>query len=277
MHPRVPQRAGAVTGRGEGLHQPQGKSRAEGIEYRESPPPLCRRAVIASRRCGRCEALDRPLGPRRQARALGVDPVLELRRVAQKEPVEEGAGVEGGGALGVPSIERLFELPGVGAQRRRVEAQLARTEEQVVGCQVAAEGVQGLVQEMTCLVGAALRPEVAEELVAADAPFPSGSEERKQSQGPPLSGRPQHGPGVALHREAPQSSQPQRARRHVSGSAHRRDQSSILGACCWASKQSRYASRRPASKRPISPEPIASAPRTEHAPRLMPSSGAVLK
>ena len=175
MHPRVPQRAGAVTGRGEGLHQPQGKSRAEGIEYRESPPPLCRRAVIASRRCGRREALERSLSPRRQARALGVDPVLELRRVAQKESVQERTSVEGDGALGVSLIEGLLELPRVGAQRRWVNAQLARAEEQVVGRQVAAEGVQGLVQEMTCLVGTALRPEVAEELVTAHAPFPSGS------------------------------------------------------------------------------------------------------
>ena len=144
--------------------------------------------------------------------------MLELRGIAQKEAVEERARVDRRCALGISSIQGLFKLAHVGAQRPRVEPQLARAEEQVIGRQVAAEGVQSLVQEMTGLLLAALRPQIAKQLVAAHATLPRRSEERKQGQGPPLGGRPQRRPGIAVHSETPQSSQPQRARRHVRGS-----------------------------------------------------------
>src|SRR5206468_7917185 len=136
----------------EPLHQPQGESGAERIEHGESPPAFCSRPVIASRCRGRCERLERSLYPRRQARALGFDPVLELRGIAKIEAVEKRARVQGRSPLGIPTIEGLLEILRVGAQHPRVDAQLAGTEEQVVGRQVVAERVQRLVQEMTRLL-----------------------------------------------------------------------------------------------------------------------------
>src|SRR5256885_10954965 len=102
---------------------------------------------------------------------------------------------------------------------------------------------------MTGLLLAALRPQIAKQLVAAHATLPRRSEERKQGQGPPLGGRPQRRPGIAVHSETPQSSQPQRARRHVRGST-------LVGPVVYTRPRSVEEQANPAASAPRNPFPV---------------------
>ena len=99
VHPRMLQRGRAVAGRHQRLHQADGDPGVERILRRQLAPPLGRLDAVSAL-CGPLgQALERGGVVSREARALLLQPALELGRVRDVEAVEEWPDILGGGAL----------------------------------------------------------------------------------------------------------------------------------------------------------------------------------
>ncbi len=114
----------------------------------------------------------------REARALRLDPSLELRGVRKIEAVEEGAGIQSHRALQLPPLERVLELSRLGDEEFGIEAELVAPRDRV-GAEGLADAVEGLGEGAAGAVFLAVAPEQAGQLRPAYPPRPPRGDDRE--------------------------------------------------------------------------------------------------
>src|ERR1700694_2705135 len=115
--------------------------------------------------------------------------------------VEEGARVEGHTALQLTACEGCFEFGDVTLDERRVQAEVGRAEEEILGAQLVPQGRQDLGETMPGALRSALRPEEREEPVAAHTALPPRRKHGQQRQLAALRSRPRDRTALASERE----------------------------------------------------------------------------
>lgn len=125
----------------------------------EPVPPHRRRTGVGPQLGLHGQGLQRLLMLSRERRSAALQPPFQLRVVRQEEAVQQGAGVERGGPLQLAPPPRGGDVPEIAGDAVGVEAQVARSGDQVVGAQPAANRVGQLVQAVSGAIGRGLRPE----------------------------------------------------------------------------------------------------------------------
>src|SRR5690606_16700889 len=105
------------------------------------------------------------------------------------------------------------EVGQVAAAEVGVEPELGGAGDQLLGAEVAAEGVHRLGEVLPGPLEVALGPEQAEQLLAAAAPLAGGGEEGEEGETPPLRPRALGGGALPLDAEPAEGDQPE-GRRH---------------------------------------------------------------
>jgi len=155
-----------------------------------------------------------PAAALREAGALLVRPALELGHVAEKESVEEGAGVEREGVGEVvarAALERRLELADVARHQPGVEAKRAAVGHEGALGKVAAKRVEQLGEGVARPLGVALRPETGDDLVAAHAARMGRREQGEEGQASPLGRGAGERALTPFDREGPEGPEPEHA------------------------------------------------------------------
>src|SRR2546426_899291 len=193
----VLQRGGHLAERRERGHDAARGTGAQGIEGGELPPPFQRAAMVAARSGFGRERLEHSADTLPQPAALGFRPALEFRQAIHKEAVEEGTAIDHDRGRRIAPRERIVERLNVAGKDRRIEPQLRGAEEQLRLVQVVAQRVAGLLEQAAAVFGVAVRPEVGDDLVAAQPAWMS-SKKRQQGEGLPLRARSRTGRAFLL-------------------------------------------------------------------------------
>src|SRR6185312_8244184 len=117
---------------------------------------------------------------------LNLGPGLEFPAPIQVEAVQEWRGVARDRPGRLVLRQRRRERGHVARDHGGIEAELDRSEEQLGRVEIPAEGVAGLLEETTAMLGVRLGPQGGDEFVAAEAALSCGAEEREQRQRLPL-------------------------------------------------------------------------------------------
>ena len=145
------------------------------------------------------QLLERRAVVARQLRPLLLQPALELRRVRDMEPVEEGTGVLRGGLLQSVRVEGGREQGHVAGDEVGIETEVLRPQEHLIRAQLLAESIQGLVEPLPGPLIAGLGLEHREQAVPGDALVARGRKQGEQSQAARLGRRAAEPLPVALH------------------------------------------------------------------------------
>src|SRR5262249_30133512 len=163
-------------------HQTDRVFRADRIDDAESAPPrgCLRRVCLATR-----ELMQRRCVLPSKRRTFAIGPTLELDRIRKKEAVEERTRIERGRILEAAVRDRGDEVRALTRQSGGVHTDFGGALERVVAENLA-KRVQCLRERAASLLRLGLGPEVREQLVARDAPFPGGVEQREERETSPL-------------------------------------------------------------------------------------------
>ena len=209
VDPCMPQRAVAIVGRHQRLHQPERNPAVERILGRGLAPPLHRFQPVPAR-LGLAGQLPQRLGVApRQARPLLLDPAVELRCPRQTEAVKEGAGVPCRCVFQLPSGQRRLELRHVARDQLRVEPELAGAEKDVIGPEILAQGIERLIEYPPRPLLLGVGPEVGEHLVAGEPLLAGGGKKGQDGQPARLRGRAAYQAGVSPNVQSAESVDPQ--------------------------------------------------------------------
>ena len=116
-----------------------------------------------------------------EARAFLFTPALELRRFTEIEAVEEGTAVERRRRRPVLRGQCAAKLAEVGLDFRWIQPERIGAEDQVLR-ELLLQGIEELFQGMPGVLGRALRPEIADDLVAGEPAFTRAGEQGEQGQ-----------------------------------------------------------------------------------------------
>jgi hypothetical protein len=200
--------AGPVAG---GLQPPSECDRAPALQrshLRQSSPVRQRPGRVAYGVRGPRELVECRDVPRRHPRALALGPPLELRRITQKEAIEEWPRVDRDGAGGIAPPQRGLEGGDVAGQHGRVEPQRIRAREGRRVLELVAKRVKHLPQGAPRPLGVALGPENRQQAIAADPLIAGRGDDREQRQRLALGARAGARPLRAVQREAAEGPQP---------------------------------------------------------------------
>jgi hypothetical protein len=146
---------------GEGAHDAERRFRVEGISDGKSTPQFDRASCISSLGSLQGQALRRSRKPVSQVGAHPLSPALELRRILEVKVFEKLSPVDIDGGLQVSALERRLEIANIGRDQGGIQSDgFAVGEEKVGTLEVAAEGVECLLEYVACPLRGALRPEI---------------------------------------------------------------------------------------------------------------------
>ena len=188
MDARVAERAGAVARGGERLHQPDGVARAVGVVGREPAPGVDGAGEVAGLGALPGERLERVGVLPGEEPALGFDPALELGRIGEEEPVQEGAGVQAHGLVPRLAFHRIAELPDVAHDDGGVEPQVRPHRQDGLAPQLLVQPVNGVGEGVAGPLLVALGPQITHQFVPADPPLRRRGERREQPEAAGLHG-----------------------------------------------------------------------------------------
>ena len=188
MHPCVLQRFDYGTLGGEGLHQPDGDFGVVGILGRTALEETDRSLVVLALHRAPGSGFEHPSILVAEAIPLFLCPALEVVRPWQMESLEEWPPIALDRSFRSANPDRVVELGVVGGDQVGVEPHLLLAEEECIGIEVVAEGVERLGQRVAAPIFVAVGPEVSEELLAVDAPLRCDGQEGEHRQ-PPRLGR----------------------------------------------------------------------------------------
>ncbi|MCU0650006.1 MAG: hypothetical protein MUF00_18585 [Gemmatimonadaceae bacterium] len=135
------------------------------------------RGLVRGRRLAECVGIRG-----REARALGVEPSLELDCLGEMHTVEQRPTVDRGGLLDVAVGQQALELFDVSRDPLAVESQfVARTQDHVIA-QGRAQDVQRVGEQRSGTICGGLRPECGRDLLTRDGPAARGGEHGEQRQ-----------------------------------------------------------------------------------------------
>jgi hypothetical protein len=153
------ERAHAVARRYERLDQADRRGRAHRLRGGEPAPPAGRSPVVPAGRGPGGKLLERRGELAGVARALGVLPGVELRRLIEAEALEKRAAVEPHRALVGALVDGIDELADIAGETLRVELEGGAAEEDVIAAERAADGVQRLIERVPGGLGLAVGPQ----------------------------------------------------------------------------------------------------------------------
>jgi hypothetical protein len=185
---------GPIAGSYEGLDHPECDLGIEGIQLGGLTPPVDRPPVVTA-----CQSSLRQTAQPRKAAvgisiALSIDPALELRRILEKEAVQEPAAVHPDRGSQVSSPKGLLESGDIGLNELGIQPERLSSEEEGVAARLPPLGIEQLVEHVSGSLGVRLRPEIGDELVPTEARVAGDSEEGQDGKAPALS----DGPGEVL-------------------------------------------------------------------------------
>src|SRR5205807_480139 len=117
-------------------------------------------------------------------------PTLEFNRILEMKSIQKRAMVERHRRGEIAGGDRGLELTSIARDDRRIERQRCRADDDLIGPELTSKGIHGLLERMTRALLVALGPEMEEELVAAEAGWPRGRQDREQREPAALGRRP---------------------------------------------------------------------------------------
>ncbi len=187
MNLSVLDRLGSVSCCGKRLHQGQGDACVVRVVGGQLAPPIGRvcHASLGPRLLGQtsqhlCVSPSQP-------GALAVDPLLQLGRVLEVDPIHERTGIEVGGLLQLARAHRLLELQNVHRCESRPKLQVFADRHHRVFAQRLLDDVERVGERVTSPLRVVLGPEIGEQLVAAHPASGRKGQLGQQGQTPALS------------------------------------------------------------------------------------------
>jgi hypothetical protein len=154
----------------------------------EDPPGLDRSRVIARPFRGLGEPFQRPPIGAGEPLALAFHPSFELRGVAEEEAVEERPSVQRQRCGVIATRDGAIEVPGVDADQAGIQTDPVGRRRYRIRSQRGAHHVDGLFEQVPCVAGVALGPEIGNHLVPVDPGLGREPEQRQKAEAVALRG-----------------------------------------------------------------------------------------
>ena len=200
MKARLADRTGAIAHGVERLHQPDGGPGIVRVVRKQSLPAIPGSVGVPRRTPLRRQLRQCPAPLPAEPFPFLIDPTLEFGRLAEEESIQQGAHVESGRAFPVASREGLLEGQDIALQLRRVEAEVVADGKDHALPERFPHHVDRLFQEVSSMLGVALGPEIAKQLVAAEGAGVGKAQQRQEGQAVTLGHRAAQDRAIALER-----------------------------------------------------------------------------